>query len=568
MAGTQMEATAIRRRQILWRDAARHLVTPPTAFAVLAISSIAWLMHEGRSTTFQDDEWSWLLYRRGTSLEVFLRPHNEHLSVIPIAIYKAFLQIFGMSSSAPFRLLDALLVAVCAGLTFVLARRRVGGWAALAPAAVLLFFGPAWRDIIWGFQIGYLGSLAAGLGAFLALERRDRRGDAVACLLLTISVSCSSVGLALLVGAIVEIALSAGAQGWRRLWVVAVPTELYAVWYHHYGVSSIHLSHAHDIPTYAFTGLAAVAGSLTGLTAPDVGLSRVSIHPGTTIAVLLLVALGIRFVRGAPLSSRFWALAVAAIAFWAAAELSFVPGREANQGRYTLPVAPLVVLAAFECCAGWRPSRRSLLLLGGVSVVAIGSNLGFLNRGAHLFDLASQYAKAELGALEVSRGVVAPSFSPETRAIVAVIGAHDMGFIDAGSYFSAIDAFGSPADSVATILAQPEPVREAADYVLALAERLAPVHRGQVTPACAIRQPSGGGIELTANPGSTVVVAAGSKPVVTMAARRFALAYKYVALGAVRDERRASITLPRDRSTLPWHIRLFTTGQVTVCGPA
>ena len=36
-----------------------------------------------------------------------------------------------------------------------------------------------------GFQMGFMGSLACGLGALLALERGDRRGDWLACALLT-----------------------------------------------------------------------------------------------------------------------------------------------------------------------------------------------------------------------------------------------------------------------------------------------------------------------------------------------------------------------------------------------
>ena len=65
----------------------------------------------------------------------------------------------------------------CVVLLFVYARRRVGDLLALGAAAVVALLGPAWPDILWPFQIGFLGSLAAGIGALLCLDRADRRGD-------------------------------------------------------------------------------------------------------------------------------------------------------------------------------------------------------------------------------------------------------------------------------------------------------------------------------------------------------------------------------------------------------
>jgi len=37
--------------------------------------------------------------------------------------------------------------------------------------AILLFMGTAYQDLLWPFQISYLGSVAGGLGALALLER-------------------------------------------------------------------------------------------------------------------------------------------------------------------------------------------------------------------------------------------------------------------------------------------------------------------------------------------------------------------------------------------------------------
>jgi hypothetical protein len=536
-------------------------------FTALAGIALVLLMAEGRHFTFQGDEWDFLMHRRGHSLAVFLTPHNEHLSLLPIVVYKAFFQIFGATSTFPFRLVDAALATICATLVFVLVRRRMGGWVALAAGALMLFFGPGWQDIIWSFQIGYLGSLAAGLGALLVVERRDRRGDVIAAALLIVSVACSSVGVVILIGTIVEMLLISWPSSWRRLWVVALPGALYALWYTQYGVSRVQLTHAHAVPLWAFDGLSATVGSIAGLTQPSVtgGVYSVALDPGTTIAVVVLIALGIRFLRGGPLPFRFWGLAAALLAFWALDAMSYVPGRDPGASKYVYPLAALVLVAAGEAYRGSRLSRRGLILLGVVALAAIASNLGFLRDGVKEFNRDSLYAKAELGAIQVARGIVPVSFSPAEPAIVAVIGNPNVTQIDAGSYFSAIDKFGSPADDVPTLLRQPEEVRQAADLVLVNAEQLAVRPAALPRHGCVRRSPVGGGIELTAGPGD-VVLHPLSSPISRIALRRFAATYGAAAAGSVAIGDVVVLRLARDRAMVPWHIQVASSGPVVVCG--
>src|SRR4029077_716733 len=91
-----------------------------------------------------------------------------------------------------------------ATLLFVYVRRRLGPWPALIAAVLLLFLGPAWADLLWGFQIAFVGSALFGIAMLLALDRGDRRGDIAACVFLTLSVGFSSLGLSFLVGAVAD----------------------------------------------------------------------------------------------------------------------------------------------------------------------------------------------------------------------------------------------------------------------------------------------------------------------------------------------------------------------------
>ena len=72
-----------------------------------------------------------------------------------------------MSSSLPYLAVSVALFLATSILLFVYLRRRVDPWLALLAAGIVLFLGPAFDDLIWGFQMGFNGSLACGLGALL-----------------------------------------------------------------------------------------------------------------------------------------------------------------------------------------------------------------------------------------------------------------------------------------------------------------------------------------------------------------------------------------------------------------
>jgi hypothetical protein len=172
---------------------------------VMLVATGAFLLHESRGATLWRDEWDWALYRRGNDLRTFLRPHFGHFSLVPIAIYRVLFATAGLTNFAVYRVMVIAAHLACVTLVYVYARPRVGRFLGLLAAVLLLFLGAASQNILWPFQVGWLISLGAGLGALLALDRRDRAGDVAAALLLALSLASSGVGIPVALGVIVGV---------------------------------------------------------------------------------------------------------------------------------------------------------------------------------------------------------------------------------------------------------------------------------------------------------------------------------------------------------------------------
>lgn len=549
----------------------RRLDTSVLLLGAVLVAGAAIVAWYSRHLTFSGDDWELVLMRRGHSASVFLTAHGQHLIAGPILVYKVLLHIFGASSYWPFMAVAITLDALCAALLYVLARRRIGPWAALVPAAILIVLGPAWQDLLWAFQMGFLGSIAAGLGALLLLERGDRRGDAGACALLVVSLAFGSMGIGFLFGVLVELLL-----GWRRrddslrrLWVVAVPLVLYGLWYLGYGEGDTQSQNVWRIPAYIADSLAASLGSITGLagTAADASPYVVGLEYGRALAVAALAWLAWRATTGLSVSRRLWTIVAAALLVWIAAALSYYPGREPEQSRYQYLGAVLVLLAVIELARGWRPSPRAGTILAIATVAILVSNVGMLRDRAAFWAMNSDYAAAETGAIEVARDSVAPDFQPEDAATTAAIGVHNLAPLTAGAFLSGTASFGSPADSQAQLLRQPEAVREATDFVLAHAERLGltPIPALPAGLSCRRIAPTGGTIALAAPSGTFALRAAGNAAA-TVSLRRFADAFRFVVFPVLAAGQEATFTLPADRApTIPWHVQIATAGSIRLC---
>jgi hypothetical protein len=428
---------------------------PRVAWAVLGammLTAGGWMLYLTRGTTFHYDEWSVVLHRPGHSLEAFFRPHSEHIAALPVVIFKGLFELVGLGTYWPYQLLPITLHLVCALLIFLFARRRMGEWWALIPAGLVISFGAAWEDILWPFQIGYIIPVVTFLGAVLLLGRNDLRADVGAAILVTAGVLSSSFGVALAIGVAASILF--GPRRIARLaGVVGIPLALYLLWNHFYGVARFSWAGVPDVPRLVLDLVAATLAAIFG----------VSTQFGPILAALFVVALLLHVLRNKPLTPALAGALTGALAAFALMAL-FRPNFLVS--RYYYPSGVLLILALVELAPARLPSRVTARGLG-VGVAAAGivliGQIGYFLEGGKFFRDWARFVPTSLGALELARDHVDPTFTADP------VRAPD---VDAAHYFAATKKFGSPADSPAEIMRRPEDARQNADSVLSAALRI------------------------------------------------------------------------------------------------
>jgi hypothetical protein len=535
--------------------------------AVLVAASWAVLLALESHLTFFADEWAFLLDRRGFSVGDFLDPHNDHIALAPVAIYKLLLATFGMDSALPFQVVSTLVFLLGAVLLFAYLRRRVGDWPALLGSALILFLGAAWIDLLWPFQIGFSGSIAAGLGALLALDRDDRVGDRIACALLVVSMAFSELGIPFVAGALVSVLVS-GRPRIGRLYVAFFPLALYAIWWlgwGHEAESAFSWDNVLDSPKFVFDAASQAAASLLGLATPLTGSGSgpVGLDWGR---ILLVAGIGLaawRFRRLGGVPRTFWVALAIGASFWfltAFKAIEFL--RTPTNGRYQYPGAVFLLLIAAELLRGVQLNRRALALGSAVTALAMLSGLWFLHLGySNFLKPSSEQLRAQLAAIEIARDRVEPGF--------AVLSS--LGRIDGRSYLSAVDAYGSPAHSESELASSPEWVRVAADNTLVrglgieLGSKQASPSRGRegATRCRPVSATSTGATGLALGPGAVELRPRSGAPAEVLLAR-FAAGLS-VRLGPLGPGHASSLALPVDRSPRPWRLGLRGDGRLTVC---
>ncbi|HEX4668834.1 MAG TPA: hypothetical protein VH275_02510 [Solirubrobacterales bacterium] len=548
-------------------DRLKRYAAPLLLGLALAVAAAVLFTYSDGLTYFQDS-WEFLMNRRGFTAAALLEPHNEHIVLVPVLIEQVLLRVFGIGSTLPeYVVLTALLLAT-ATLVFVYVRRRMGPWPALMAAVLLLFLGPAWQDLLWPFQIGFVGSALFGVAMLLALDRDDRRWDLAACVFLAVSIGFSSLGLAFLVGAAVDFLQRRRDRGLRRIYVAAVPLALYAVWYAGWGRDAeTHLS-AHNVlvsPRFVVEGLAASLDSLLALaTIADEAVGRS--HWGFVLLAVLVALIVYRRVRGPRFSPRLWPVAAAAAAFWFLAGFNAFPGREAYSSRYLYAGALFVLLIAANLLKGVRFSRWALLAAGAITLVVVGFNLVPLREGRDFFRSQTVLTRADLAAIEIAERTVDPAFTlpPE------ISGTSFLNEIVAGEYLEAVREYGSPAYTPAELALAPESGRKQADVVLANAlpvsiEPEADVGSGR--PGHCVEIPAGAGSgapPLPLRPGvTTVELGPGGPGAIRL--RRFAIGEYPLASEGIVGASTTQLYIPRDKAPRPWLLQVEAAQGATVC---
>ncbi|MBE2317438.1 hypothetical protein DVA67_015755 [Solirubrobacter sp. CPCC 204708] len=515
---TTARATAQARAQRAWE----HPRTPWLVLAALSVLAFVTIRRAADGLFFFGDEWAFLLHRRGVSLETFFAPHNEHPSAVPVFAYKAQLAVFGMTSVTPFQVLVALMHIATGIVVFLYARRRVGAHLALVPAALMIFLGAAWEDVMWPFQIGFIGSVLFGIVALLALD--DRR-DWLACAALVLSTMSSGLGLPFLGIALIEILWDE--RRWRRVWVIVVPALLVAVSLFGYGGGD------HGSLT---SPSAAVRWGVDMVAAGFGGFGALGIDWGRP----LMLAAGIAFVLGVR-SGRVAVgpRLVALLLGLAACAMLIGSGRAGLQqapdtSRYVHISAALLLLIAVTALGRTAVTRSGGLAIAAVTALACFASLSVFKDGPFNHRVNAEPLKMQLAALELRRNEVAPGVQ---------VGAPALG-IRAVSYFSATDKFGSPAPTLDEVRAAPDEARQVFDGTLAGLDQLA------LTPATG----GAGGTCSTTAPGQEAELAPGAR-------------YRFTATGAgALKLRRLATTVQADAT--PWALPDGTPLELALTGDA
>jgi len=549
--------------------------------AVALLAAGAFFFLDGRGQTFWYDEWAFVLDRRGSGVGTFLEPHNGHLSLVPIVLYKALLGVAGMDHYWPYRLVVIVLHMLCSGLIYLYAERRVGGWLAVAAALPILFLGPAWQVIVWPFEMAWVASLAAGLGALLLLDRGDRRGEVAASALLVLSILSSGLGIAILIGASADVLL----RGPRRPWVVAAPFLVYATWYLVYGESNLAFNRLAKVPSFTADALASSVSALVGLagrTIPDKGAS---LAWGRPLAVVAVAVVAWRLIKLGRVPPRVVTLGATIMSFWVLTAISragvtfegftLAP---AYSSRYLYVGGFFLVLIAVELLRGVRLGPAAWALLCVALAAGLFSHIGaFRDAGRYLRNSAAVLT-TNLGVIELAAERVPDDYLAGP-------------YVTARPFLTAAEDWGSPARAPGEIAVAEEDARAGADFVLAQIYSIAVPSESRARPggpppkvevaeagdlvargSCVTLTPSGlqasfvrPRLDLRVPPRG-LVLTAGRGGRVELSVRRFAARFPREPLAVLQAGSTTTLRIPRDRAVQPWHMQLLPAGAVTACG--
>jgi hypothetical protein len=560
------------------RTAVDFLGTTRGAWIVLAIAmalSAALILATANGESFGIDEMFYLgrmvedsgqiVQHHSLDLGYLLGPYNGHLQLGGKLIYEATFAVAGANYTA-FVLVNVAALCAAAGLVFELARRRVGPLAALAPCILLLFLGFAREVLLWPFDVHTLAAIAFGLGALLALEREDRRGDLLACALITLSIATIEVGIALLVGIAVLVLLRPNRL--RRAWIFVLPGALYAAWWiwarkFHQDQSALSLDNIDLIPRTVFYALAAALGALTG-TNPVVPASYTTVVTwfGKALAVAAALAVALRLARRS-IPRALWAWLAVMLFYWVTMGAA---ARPPEGSRYLFFSAVGILLIAAEALRG-RVGNRLTAGIFVVVLLALPANIAQLRSGADADTLHhdATVSRTEFAMLELASDRVDPEYVASADPNVSNVGGGLFIGIPAGAYLRSVQRNGSPAYSLAEVREQSEDLRKIADITLADAIGLEPqvVARPAGAGRCPVfapRQPSGSA-SFPLPPGRTVFGPASGQPVV-VGLRRFADdqsgVLEEVPAGAWR-----SLEIAKDGAAEPW--RAVIDAPMRVC---
>jgi hypothetical protein len=417
------------------RFADLEIPRPQWVAALMAGGAIAVLLYLGRHLSFLYDEWTFAFIRRDGGAYGLFAPHNEHWSTLLVLIYRGLFMLVGLRNYVPYLAVLELLHAGCALLLFAIIRRRSGTVIGLAAMLLFLFLGRGAENMLWAFQIGFVGSAACGLAAIWLLDRPAAGLGRVGLGSLALVASLMFQGVGLFFCAALFVDLVFDRERRPYLLSLVLPAAAYLAWFAafgRFGVAShrspLSLAAVLSLASYVPFGVGAAIAGLAGLS------SRWSAFSLAAAATLV----GIRWSQRGRIDSRVLGAIAGLLSQFALTGLvrAQFGDQQAAAPRYVYIAAIFLLLVLTDLL----PELRWRGMLAWALVA--GFALAVLNGGVHLIQFANQRVAsvrtqtAELETLSVFRG--APDM--DRRALVDPL----LPPITAGEYFVAVDALGSP----------------------------------------------------------------------------------------------------------------------------
>jgi hypothetical protein len=366
--------------------------------------------------------------------------------MLPRLIYAVLLSTFGLRTYLPYMFVLMALHAAGAFLLFELVRRRAGDLVGIAGAAMFLVLGAGWENLLWAFQIAFVGSVACGLGMLLAVEGPPGgRTLAVAVLLLAASLMFSGIGL--FFGVVAAVRMGIDPPRRRELLWFAPVGLVFAAWYlafGHSGTVTVPAPSAANLvllPAYVGWGLAGSAAGVIGVTG----------YPALAVLLIAACAVGFAWWRQRP-DPLAVAVAVGLLTFYVVtgltrAQLGF---DQAASGRYVYVGAVfwLILLAdaarRLPWAGTWRPALAALVFLAcfnsSVLLVAYAAGKAAV--------MQREIADLQALAVERSDNCLNPSGAADPLVMPYVT--------SPALYYRAVDRFGDPTNGM--------PITDRADF--------------------------------------------------------------------------------------------------------
>jgi hypothetical protein len=212
-------------RQLSRVAVALHVLTLLGGFFVL--------LYCNRDQWFFGDEWDFLGHRGLSNADYSLwEPHTAHWSTAPILIYRALYSVYGLRTYVPYVVVLLVLhLAVAHLLWRVLLRAGVDQVIATALATVFVFLGAGYENLLWAFQIGFIGSMALGLAGLLLVNHDGRWGarDVAGWVVSVVGLMFSGITVTMVAVAGLTVLMR---RGWRHaVLTVSVPGAVYVTWF-------------------------------------------------------------------------------------------------------------------------------------------------------------------------------------------------------------------------------------------------------------------------------------------------------------------------------------------------